>query len=64
MKKIEEYAGSWNLGQDENCCWIITSGVPGLCEAPENLGPYAIPATENGAPNEWIRALRDGRARP
>lgn len=48
---IEDYEGSWNFGQDENCCWIITSGIPGLCAAPESLGPYAIPATESGAPN-------------
>ena len=48
---IEDYEGSWNFGQDENCCWIITSGIPGLCEAAENLGPYAMPATESGVPN-------------
>lgn len=48
---IEDYEGSWNFGQDENCCWIITSGVPGLCPAPENAGPYPMPATESGVPN-------------
>ena len=47
---ITDYEGSWNYGQDENCIWIITSGVPGLCETPESLGPYAIPAPESGAP--------------
>lgn len=46
----EIYEGSWNFGQDESCCWIITSGIPGLCAAPESLGPYAVPATESGAP--------------
>jgi len=48
---IEDYEGSWNFGQDENCCWIITSGVPGLCAAPENYGFYPVPATESRAPN-------------
>ena len=43
--------GSWNFGQDERCCWIITSGIHGLCAAPESLGPYPIPATESGAPD-------------
>ena len=47
----EVYEGSWNFGQDERCCWIITSGIHGLCAAPESLGPYPIPATESGAPD-------------
>lgn len=48
---IEDYEDSWNLGQDENACWIITSGIPGLCQRPEKLKGYEIPATESGAPD-------------
>lgn len=48
---IEDYEGSWNLGQDESACWIITSGVPGLCKSPEKLTGYPVPATESGKPN-------------
>ena len=48
---IEDYEGSWNLGQDENACWIITSGIPGLCESPKKITGYEIPATESGAPD-------------
>ncbi len=31
--------------------WIITSGIPGLCQSPKTLTGYKIPATESGAPN-------------
>ncbi|MBQ8920152.1 MAG: hypothetical protein IJ056_08620, partial [Acidaminococcaceae bacterium] len=48
---IEDYEGSWNVGRDEDACWIITSGVPGLCRGPEKLKGYEIPATESGVPN-------------
>ncbi len=48
---IEDYEGSWNVGRDEDACWIITSGVPGLCHGPEKLKGYEIPATESGVPN-------------
>ena len=47
---IEDYEGSWNVGADDSACWIITSGVPGLCQGPEQLMGYKIPATETGAP--------------
>ena len=43
--------GSWNLGRDEDACWIITSGIPGLCPGPDKLTGYEIPATESGVPN-------------
>ncbi|MBQ8093997.1 MAG: DUF3472 domain-containing protein [Clostridia bacterium] len=48
---VDNYEGSWNLGQDDDSIWMITSGVPGLCEGPENLDDYPIPATESGVPN-------------
>ena len=48
---IKDYEGSWNLGRDENTCWIITSGIPGLCQSPEKLTGYEIPVTESGMPN-------------
>ena len=48
---IKDYEGSWNLGRDESACWIITSGIPGLCQGPEKLTGYEIPATESGVPN-------------
>lgn len=48
---VEEYESSWNLGRDDDACWIITSGIPGLCQGPKELTGYSIPATESGAPN-------------
>ena len=48
---IEDYEGSWNFGQDENPCWIIPPGIPGLCQSPEKLKGYETPATESGAPD-------------
>ena len=43
--------GCWNLGRDKDACWIITSGVPGLCKGPEKLSGYEIPVTDSGAAN-------------
>lgn len=48
---IEDYEGCWNFGSDENSCWIITSGIPGLCPVPDADVSYPIPSTESGAPN-------------
>ena len=47
---ITDYEGSWNVGADEDACWIITSGVPGLCGGPETLTGYKVPVTESGEP--------------
>ena len=44
------YQGSYNFGQDEGSCWIITSGTSGLCIPNQNNGPYKVPATESGRP--------------
>lgn len=46
-----DHAEIWNLGADDRACWIITSGIPGLCQSPKKLTGYKIPATESGAPN-------------
>ena len=43
----DEYAGSWNAGSDDRSAWIITSGVPGLCNGPEELSGYEIPMVES-----------------
>ena len=44
------YEGSYNFGQDAGSCWIITSGIPGLCKPNKKTGPYKIPFTEKGQP--------------
>lgn len=45
---IEDYEGSWNAGSDDRAVWVITSGVPGLCNGPDHLDGYPIPSIENG----------------
>ena len=45
-----EYEGSYNFGQDDANCWIITSGTTGLCTPNRRVGPYRVPSTESGAP--------------
>lgn len=47
---ITDYEGSYNFGQDKANCWIITSGVTGLCKPNAKKGPYKVPVTEKGAP--------------
>ena len=47
---IEDYEGSWNMGADDNSCWIITSGVPGLSQGPETLTGFEIPVTKSATP--------------
>ena len=42
----DEYVGSWNAGSDDRSVWIITSGVPGLCNGPGEMNGYEIPVVE------------------
>ncbi len=44
------YAGSYNFGEDADSCWIITSGISGLCTPNDRTGPYPVPITQWGAP--------------
>ena len=45
-----DYEGSYNFGRDDANCWIITSGITGLCTPNKNKGPYKVPSTESGQP--------------
>ena len=47
---LSDYEGSYNFGRDGRSCWIITSGIPGLCRPESNTGPYQVPTTESGQP--------------
>ena len=42
--------GSYSFGQDNSSCWIITSGIEGLCAQPKKKGPFKVPSTEKGIP--------------
>ena len=45
-----ELQGSYNFGQDDYSCWIITSGIPNLCVPNSESAYYKVPYTEKGRP--------------
>ena len=45
-----QHQGSYNFGQDDFSCWIITSGIPYLCVPNSESVKYKVPYSETGQP--------------
>lgn len=50
MEENYEYPGSYAYGSDDTCFWAITSGIPGLCESPENYEWLSVSNAQEGSP--------------
>ena len=44
------YHGSCRFGADDAAFWIVTSGVPGLCETPENNAAFSVNTASEDSP--------------